>query len=162
MKFLIVLLLPLSSLAQKTWLKPFITKNDVVIYSCQAIAGTADGYNQTLIHHYNGFRRAYPNLDEKFWNPKISDRNKYKNYPSDTREAFLGSKTIFVFVTDGFHLTRFIDRSFTTFSVAISYGDIMSYPKNQRVLVIIKKLVLSSLANRLAFNIVYSQFNNNK
>ena len=44
-----------------------------------------------------------------FWvNPEISWRNKYKNRDPQQGEAFPGSTTIFVFVTDLWHFSQFI------------------------------------------------------
>lgn len=52
----------------------------------------------------------------KFWG-KIGWKNKYKNYPTDQRAKFVGSKTVFVFLTDGWHLSQFFMLTFFTLAV---------------------------------------------
>lgn len=42
----------------------------------------------------------------KFWNPKISWGNKYKDIET-LKPRFIGSTTIFVFITDAWHLFKF-------------------------------------------------------
>ena len=44
----------------------------------------------------------------KWWDPKISHLNKWKNGDKSQGEAFPGSSTIFVFVTDAWHFFQFI------------------------------------------------------
>ena len=54
---------------------------------------------------------------ENFWNPYFSWKNKYSN--SKTKEPkFFGSTSIFVFLTDGWHLFKF----FKNLSIFLSLG----------------------------------------
>jgi hypothetical protein len=69
-------------------------------------AGCSDGLNQTLYAHYSAFKAKFPHANDAYWKPDESWVNKYKNYPQDTREKFLGSKTVFVAFTDAYHVTR--------------------------------------------------------
>lgn len=103
MKVLLLILLPFLSFGQDKWYK--ITKNDVVgIIIPQSISGSADGLNQSNAHHK--FGEGNP-----FWDYKTSWKNKYKDFDGgDKSAAFPGSKTWLVFLTDGYHLTRTIDR----------------------------------------------------
>jgi hypothetical protein len=41
------------------------------------------------------------------WNPVVSWRNKWKNGDPRQGERFLGSSTVFVFLTDAWHLSQF-------------------------------------------------------
>ena len=45
---------------------------------------------------------------------------------------FWGSKTVFVAFTDGYHLTRMIDRSAMILSVGIGAGELKEYKKKDR------------------------------
>jgi hypothetical protein len=70
-------------------------------------AGATEGLNQTLFAHYSAFKAKHPTVNDTYWNPNLSWQNKYKNYAEgDTRERFLGSKTVLVFLTDAYHATR--------------------------------------------------------
>jgi hypothetical protein len=122
-------------------------KDDLKIYLCQFLAGSADGVNQALVHHYLG-------MGTRFWDFQTSWKNKYKDYDAgDLRPAFIGSKWIFVGFTDGYHLTRTIDRTFTTVSFALALKEKNSFKQ------IIKKVLLSTAVNRagflLFFNVIF-------
>ena len=79
---------------------PLIEKKDFLIYAMQFIAGCADGANQAIVYHHAG-------AGTHFWDYNTSWKNKYRNYDAgDTRSAFFGSKSFFVGITDGNHLTR--------------------------------------------------------
>ena len=72
------------------------------------IAGTAKAVMDTLQFHYDDsllFNRRWNKL---FWDPYYSWRNKYKKGRPENGPRFLFSTTLFVFVTDGWHLMQFI------------------------------------------------------
>jgi hypothetical protein len=140
------MLMSLQSTAQK-WYK--ITKNDAAIIALGVVSGTADGVNQNLAHWRWGKGR-------QFWDVKLSWKNKYKDFDNGDLDArFWGSKSVFVAFTDGYHLTRMIDRSAMLFSIGISGGELTKYEKKDRWKVVAKKILISSLSNRIAFNIIY-------
>ncbi len=143
------MLLSLFSYGQnKDW--KHISKNDIAIYSLQTVAGFADGTNQAIIHH--GLGAGHP-----FWDQTVSWKNKYRDFDAgDKRAAFPGSKTYLVAFTDGFHLTRFVDRSATLASVVISVSDLKQYPRKDRWKVLAKKAVLSAFFNRAGFYLSYN------
>lgn len=66
------------------------------------LAGMLNAVMDKLQFHYS--HSIFSVLNAKFWNPAISWKNKYKNWPDDKREKFLGSTTIFVGLTDAWHL----------------------------------------------------------
>ena len=146
--FLLLLFITQAATAQKKWTA--ISGNDILIYSLMTVSGAADGVNQAIIHHELG-------RDNQYWDYSKSWKNKYKDFDAgDTRAAFIGSKWIFVGFTDAFHLTRMIDRGFTLGAISFSTGDLKQYEKKDRWKVIAKKLVISTLLNRLAFGITYN------
>jgi len=143
---LLLLFLSLQTTAQK-WYS--ISKNDVAIITLGAVSGAADGVNQNLAHWRWG-------KGKQFWDVKLSWKNKYKDFDGGNTDArFWGSKTVFVAFTDGYHLTRMIDRSAMLLSVGISAGELAKYNKKDKCKVILKKILLSSISNRIAFNIIY-------
>jgi hypothetical protein len=120
------------------------TKNEILMYAAQFVSGCADGVNQSLVHHYLG-------MGTRFWDFQTSWKNKYKDYDAgDLRPAFLGSKSIFVGFTDGYHLTRTVDRSFTSVSLALALKEKYSFRQ------IVKKVIISSLINRAGFLLFFS------
>ena len=105
--------------------------------------------NQNLAHWRCG-------KGKPFWDVQTSWKNKYKDWDAGDKSArYWGSKTIFVAFTDGFHLTRMVDRSAMLLSVGISAAELNEYPKKDRLKVIAKKAFLSGISNRLAFNLIY-------
>jgi hypothetical protein len=143
---ILAVILSNPSTAQKWYT---ITKNDVAIIALGAVSGAADGVNQNLAHWRWG-------TGKPFWDVQTSWKNKYKDWDGgNTDAAFWGSKTVFVAFTDGYHLTRMIDRSAMLLSVGISAGELSKYEKKDKWKVVLKKIVLSSLSNRIAFNLIY-------
>lgn len=53
-------------------------------------------------YHTSVFR----SLNSDFWNPELSWRNKWKNGDPTHGERFPGSSTVFVSLTDGWHLAK--------------------------------------------------------
>ena len=144
---LLVITIPCYCKAQTNDFKKKQLKKDIAMYACQFLAGSADGVNQAVVHHYLG-------MGNKFWDFQTSWKNKYRNYDKgDLKPAFFGSKSVTVCFTDGFHLTRTIDRTFTTGSIALALSERNSFKQ------IIKKVIVGSLINRagfvLFFNVVY-------
>lgn len=146
--FLLILLIPAMLQAQeKKWYQPLVSKNDIIIYSSQAVAGAADGLHEVLVNHIHTFERYYPNADMNWWNPKLSQRNK--------------EHTLVIF-SDGYHVTRTIEHSMNYFSIAVSFSDFKNVPKKQWPLLVGKKMLFSFIVNRLAFNGVYKVWFNDK
>jgi len=121
-----------------------VEKKDLLVYGMQLIAGAADGMNQALVYH--GALKGHP-----FWDYSTSWTRKYKNYPTDTRARFPGSKTWAVGITDGNHLTRMINRSFTTFSIAIAMSEHDPWYE------LVKEAIFSSIINRIGFTYMYDK-----
>lgn len=129
------------------WYK--FTWNDVGVIVAQSIDGGFDAWNQMVEHHHWG--RGRP-----FWDINTSFKRKYRDYDNgDYSSAYLFSKSLFVAGTDGFHLTRGIKRFGTLATIGIVAGDFKNIPKKDRWKYIGKKLVLSIIANRTTFLIVY-------
>jgi hypothetical protein len=73
-----------------------------------ALAGGIEAVMDKLQFHY--YETFFLGKNDQFWNPKISWKNKYK--ADEVTPRFLGSTTIFVFVTDGWHLMKFLRNLF--------------------------------------------------
>lgn len=114
------------------------------MYACQFISGSADGVNQAIMHHELG-------RGNSFWYYAVSWKNKYRDFDNgDKRPAFLGSTTFAVGVTDGFHLTRLIDRAFTLGSLGFALGEKQSFKS------VVKKVIISAIANRVGFELFFN------
>jgi hypothetical protein len=69
------------------------------------LSGAFEGVMDTLQFHYVS-SKFYNFNNKTFWDPQISWMNKYKNNDSTMGEKFLGSTTIFVGLTDAWHLFK--------------------------------------------------------
>jgi hypothetical protein len=69
------------------------------------LSGCFYGTMYTLQFHYD--ESIFWKHDDSFFDPSVSWANKYSN-PSLLIPKFWGSTTIFVFLTDGFHLFQFL------------------------------------------------------
>lgn len=79
-------------------------------------AGFFNGVGDNLQFHYS--ETIFPQPGEKFlwgghqyWNPAVSWRNKYKDFPFDRSEAFPLSSSALVWATDGWHLANSLERT---------------------------------------------------
>ena len=67
-------------------------------------AGWLHGTNEVSLSDYRRYAARHPNANPKWAFPKVSFRNKYKNWPEDKSPAYFGSKTVLAFTTDAYHL----------------------------------------------------------
>jgi hypothetical protein len=147
LSWLLTITIALSSQNLK-WYK--VTGNDIGLMVSAGCFGGFYGWNQAIDHHHWG-RGSY------FWDGNESWKNKYKDYDNgDKRAKFFLSKSILVPVTDGFHLTQFLYRSSGLVTIGIALNaDLKAYKKSDRWKVIMKKLLLTTLSERLMFNVVF-------
>ena len=82
-----------------------------------ALAGIANGVMDTLQFHYSSSIFPPKSL---FWNPAISWRNKYKNGDPKEGPRFPGSTTIFVALTDGWHLMKALNLAFYRLAIVLA------------------------------------------
>jgi hypothetical protein len=145
----------LSVTAQKKWYS--FTKNDVAIYSGMAISGTADGFNQAIVHHEFGINRPFTDY-------ATSWQRKYKDEPhGDYSRAYIGSKSWLVWTTDAFHLTRAIDHLSMATSILIASGDLKHYAKKDRwKVLLIKKGLIPIILRGMFFDIFFNNLGYHK
>ena len=109
--------------------EPFhITKsyvyNVALISSLIFLSGMADGTAEALKYRYPEFKKVFPNANDQFWNPNLSWTNKYRNGDYLQGEKFLGSTTVFVWTTDGYHMVRAIRNCSMILAVTLNFGDL--------------------------------------
>lgn len=114
------------------------------------ISGFSDGTSEVLKIKYESFKRVFPNANDQFWDYEISWINKYK-HGNPPEAAFPGSKTTFVWTTDGYHLMRMIRNvtMITAVVIPISSG----YKKSLRAF--ITEGVLYYVSYTAGFNFAY-------
>jgi hypothetical protein len=130
------------------------TRNYLLTGSLMFLSGAADGLNQALQFRYDGFKRMFPKSCDQFWDPRKSGANKYKYGDPEKGAKFPGSKTWLVFVTDGYHLTRFISHLFMTGAIGVK---IAGYEK-KRWYKYLLEVVGYWVVNRVGFSLVYNRF----
>lgn len=95
----------------------------LLVLSTTFLAGMLNGVNQDLQFHYWEFARTFPRANENFWNPAISWKNKHEWRDGViVGEKFPLSRSLFVFTTDGKHITDTGGRLLTTASIIFSYN----------------------------------------
>jgi len=148
---LIFTLLVLRIEAQQKWYT--ITKRDIALYSCMAVSGTADGFNQAIIHHDYGKGRS-------FFDYEYSWKRKYKDPDNDDyRRAYIGSKSWLVWTTDAYHLTRAADHTAMVGGIVIaSTSDLKQYAKKDRWKVLaIKRGIVPLMIRGIFFSAFYNK-----
>ena len=93
--------------------------------SCLFLAGAFDGQAEAIKFHYSTVKKVFPNINDEFWNPSLSWKNKYKNNDPDSGPKWPSSTTMTVFATDGYHLSRSISKAaiITSVTIPICWGD---------------------------------------
>lgn len=109
------------------------------------LSGMFEGVMDTLNFHYKRFELKHKKAKDKFWNPEYSWLNKYD---SQMKPKFIGSTTVFVFVTDGWHLFKWLKNIalFSCIGLAVYYTSDFRFA------------VLLYGVNRLGFVTVYNWF----
>lgn len=95
----------------------------VLLAALVTVAGLANGVMDTLTFHYSS--SIFPQREgqtllgagPQFWNPGISWKNKYKDFPDDPRPRYPGATTWLAWTTDAWHLAQMI--MLTAFQLAI-------------------------------------------
>lgn len=89
--------------------------------SLMFVAGACDGQVETLSHHYDKFKKVFPNANDQYWNPAISWENKWADDTYKT-EKFLFSSTALVWTTDGYHMFKMGQKASIFTAVTIDIG----------------------------------------
>ncbi len=109
------------------------------------LSGVFEGVMDTLQFHYSRFQKRHKKAKDKFWNPEYSWLNKYN---SQMKPLFIGSTTVFCWLTDGWHLFKFL-RNITFFS-SIYFIDSLDF--------ILWLAVTGFFINRVGFALSYKLF----
>ena len=129
-----------------------ITKKDIAPLCLTFASGMCDGGAESLKFHYEKVDSKL-NLNDKFWNPEISWKNKYKDGNPDNGAAFKGSTTCFVGVTDGYHLLRTGRNIMAITAITLKIGN------KQKWWYYFLEAALFYLSYQIGFTITYEIFN---
>lgn len=110
MKILLLLLLPGLACSQTYWEH---LKANAPAWGLSLGAGYANGVGDVLQFKYSSSVFPQEGSGEKvlwgghqYWNPAVSWKNKYQDYPNDTGSRFPMSKSGLVWATDGWHMSK--------------------------------------------------------
>ena len=98
-------------------------RNKWITGSLVFTAGTAKGFNETLMFHWKAFRHSFPKANPGWFYPTDSWRNKYKDGDPDAGPKFPLSTTLLAFTTDQYHLNNFINRVAWTTAFVVKIGE---------------------------------------
>lgn len=103
------------------------------------VAAISKAVRDTLSHHFE--KSIFSELNPNFWNPVISGANKWKGGKEENGEKFFLSSTLFVGITEGWHVFESLNTFFIFLGVGLSgyfYG------------------VLGMIAARVLYGIVFT------
>jgi hypothetical protein len=118
------------------------------------ISGFSDGTAEVLKVKYECFQRSLPGESDQFWDYNISWKNKYKNGIAPDAK-FFGSKNIFVFTTDGYHLMRAIRNSTMIAAMVIPIGSFKNKPLKHYIIEAVVYYVSYTMGFNLAYDVVF-------
>lgn len=81
------------------------------------ISGIGKAIRDTLAHHFE--RSIFKDLNPLFWNPVLSGNNKWKNGDRNQGEKFFLSTTLWVSLTEGWHIGETINVLFLVLGVGL-------------------------------------------
>lgn len=110
-------------------------KTIIIVLICWALAAVCNAVMDVIAFKFK--RSIFGNLNENYWNPSKSWRNKYKDKMAYKGPAFIGSTTVFSFLTDAWHLFQFLSNSFLALSVSFAIYDLMNISIWQTLLLFI-------------------------
>ena len=120
----------------------------ILILSCWVLAAFCNAIMDVLAFKFK--RSVFRNMNEQYWNPAKSWRNKYKNKMAYQGAAFPGSTTTLSFVTDAWHLFQMLSNSFLALSVVIVFQDLFDLN--------IWECLLSFLGLKLVWGVTFETF----
>lgn len=85
----------------------------ILLWLCVILAGVCKAIKDTLQFHF--YSSIFDKCNHQFWNPDISWKNKYKDGEIGVPK-FWGSTTIFVWMTDAWHLFDMLGTLFLFFA----------------------------------------------
>lgn len=103
---------PVTAIVKPMPANPFTKTDRAILHisniSAGAIKGIARVQNEVTTHGWLNYQYRHPETNPQWSNPKVSALNKYENRDPNAGEAFPGSTTIFVMLTDKYHLNNSI------------------------------------------------------
>jgi hypothetical protein len=133
-------------------------KKYAILGTSMMVSGMLDGTIETISHHYGNFKGVFPNANDKFWDPSISWKNKYKNNNYTMGPKYPGSTNFFVWTTDGYHLLR-TSKRFVNFGTTAYYMDTEIYKSKEPNKLKFKKwlgdFIFISIVHSIGFTLCY-------
>jgi hypothetical protein len=142
MKTLIFLILPLFGMAQSKWYS--VSKNDILVMSCEVGAGYSQGWREEVLYHPHSLFEHYPNLNRKFWDARWSWQNG-DAYKWDANHVLKGT-------TNAFHLA----------AVVVKASDLKSYKRKDLWKKLLFDVVKYYSSYQLGFFLSYNITHKNK
>jgi hypothetical protein len=99
-----------------------LSGNKLLTGGLMFVAGAAKGFNETLWFHWGYFHRKLPKANAQWFNPRISNLNKYKDGDPDKGAKFPLSTSALVMLTDQYHLNNFLNRASIAAAIVIKIG----------------------------------------
>ncbi len=141
----------------KTLHRKINIKQYILPGSALFVSGFLDGTIEAMKFHYsNGFKPRFKNIDDQFWDPDLSWRNKYKNGNPEEGPKFKGSTNSLVCVTDGYHGLRTAKNLVNTFTLVFYINRTRKDLKKIKLKkIVLDALILTTIRN-IGFTASYS------
>jgi hypothetical protein len=109
------------------------------------------GMDKLNFHFYESI---FSKLSHRFWNSEYSWQNKWRDGNPDLGEDYPFSSTLFVFLTDGWHLLQFI--FLNTFFLALFFIALHDYTIREAIVHLILLRALFGLVFELHFKYIFA------
>jgi hypothetical protein len=120
-----------------------------------AFASIAEASMDVLNFHY--YKSIFKNWNPYFWgDPASTYTNKYLNGDVDLGPKFWGSTTIFVFLTDGWHLCKFLKYLNFVIGFSLLLVGMYNYTDNPFLIILIP-IALARFIRIVFFNLFFDK-----
>jgi len=119
------------------------------------ISGASEAVMDKTQFHYKKSIFSNSKLTPNFWNPKISWKNKWKGGKKENGEKFFLSSSLFVSITDAWHLFKMIRTLSLSISIFLSFIllNYIDYPYLITELIMLISLrIIYGISFTLSFN----------
>lgn len=83
---------------------PYRWQQGVSAFFTGAFGGACNGIHETIVFRYDNFKRFKPSVNDQYWDPSISWKNKYRYGDKQYGPKFMFSTNLLVGLTDAKHL----------------------------------------------------------
>ncbi len=128
----------------------------ILVIILTILKGVVEAIKDKISFHY--YESIFYTYNDSFWDPEISWRRKYKNgIPEDGPRFFLSTTTL-VFLTDGWHLMKWLNNRFSDLIALLIFTFILNY----NIIFVIICIIIYNVIKNVIFEVFFDDLLNSR